>query len=315
MRQAHMYVDSLEAQGGTEMAPALRAALLKQGSKPAENNYDGKDYDVRQVIFLTDGSIGNEIALFNIIQSHLGDSRLFTIGIGSAPNSHFMNRAAKFGRGTHTYIGNVSEIQSKMETLFSKLESPVLTNIHIQWPENCIVESWPQNIPDLYLGEPLLISTKSDSLPESLIINGEIAGETWSASLNLKGGQKDSGIPTIWARKKITALMDQMRQNQNTEGDEVEGLRNNIVETALKHHLVSKYTSLIAVDVTPARTREALLKSHALSVKLPAGWDHKKVFGHMPATATNATFAFLSGLIMLFTALLLFLTRKYTHNV
>ena len=306
LRQAHQYVDSLKAQGGTEMAPALRAALLKQDN----NNHKDRNYDVRQVIFLTDGSIGNEDALFNIIQSQLGDSRLFTIGIGSAPNSHFMNRAAKFGRGTHTYIGNVSEIQSKMEILFSKLESPVLTNIHIQWPENCIVESWPQNIPDLYLGEPLLISTKSDSLPESLIITGEIAGETWSASLNLEGGQKNSGIPTIWARKKIAALMDQMRR-----GDEAGDLRKNIIETALKHHLVSKYTSLVAVDVTPARIKEALVKSHALPVNLPAGWDHKKVFGQLPATATNAPFAFLNGLLMLFAGLLLLLTRKHVFNV
>ncbi len=306
LRQAHQYVDSLEAQGGTEMAPALRAALLKQNN----NNHKDRNYDVRQVIFLTDGSIGNEDALFNIIQSQLGDSRLFTIGIGSAPNSHFMNRAAKFGRGTHTYIGNVSEIQSKMEILFSKLESPVLTNIHIQWPENCVVESWPQNIPDLYLGEPLLISTKSDALPESLLITGEIAGETWSASLNLKGGQKDSGIPVIWARKKIAALMDQMGR-----GDEAEDLRKNIIETALTHHLVSKYTSLVAVDVTPARIKEALIKSHALPVNLPEGWDHKKVFGQLPATATNAPFAFLSGLLMLFAALFLCLTRKHVLNV
>lgn len=321
LRQAHLYVDSLEAQGGTEMAPALSAALLKQGNKSgANNNNDGRNYDVRQVIFLTDGSIGNEDALFNIIQSQLGDSRLFTIGIGSAPNSHFMNRAAKFGRGTYTYIGNVSEIQTKMETLFSKLESPVLTNIHIQWPEdctkgNCIVESYPQNIPDLYLGEPLLISTKSDSLPESLTITGEIAGETWSAALKLKGGQKDSGIPTIWARKKIAALMDKMRQNQNSEGDEVEQLRNGIIETALTHHLVSKYTSLVAVDVTPARLKEALIKSHALPVNLPEGWDHKKVFTQLPATATNASLAFFNGLLMLFAGLLLLLTRKHVFNV
>ncbi|MCH8262876.1 MAG: marine proteobacterial sortase target protein [Proteobacteria bacterium] len=310
LRQAQQYVDNLEAQGGTEMASALRAALLKQG-----NNVNDSNYLVRQVIFLTDGSIGNEDALFNIIQSQLGDSRLFTIGIGSAPNSHFMNRAAKFGRGSHTYIGNISEVQTKMEALFSKLESPVLTNIHIQWPEdcakrNCIIESWPQNIPDLYLGEPLLISTKSDALPESLTITGDIAGSKWSATLKLNGGQKDSGIPVIWARKKIAALMDQMRQSRQRKGQEVDALRGTIVETALKHHLVSKYTSLIAVDVTPARDKETLLKSHAMPVNLPAGWEYKKVFGHLPATATNAPFAFLSGLLMLFAGLLLLLSQK-----
>jgi len=109
--------------------------------------------------------------------------------------------------------------------------------------------------------------------------------------------------------------MDQMRQNQNTEGDEAEQLRNGIIETALKHHLVSKYTSLVAVDVTPARIKEALIKSHALPVNLPEGWDHKKVFAQLPATATNAPLAFLNGLLMLFAGLLLLLTRKHVLNV
>ena len=104
--------------------------------------------------------------------------------------------------------------------------------------------------------------------------------------------------------------MDQMRR-----GDEASDLRKNIIETALKHHLVSKYTSLVAVDVTPARIKEALVKSHALPVNLPAGWDHIKVFGHLPATATNAPFAFLNGLLMLFAGLLLLLTRKHVFNV
>ena len=98
-------------------------------------------------------------------------------------------------------------------------------------------------------------------------------------------------------------------------GDEAGDLRKNIIETALKHHLVSKYTSLVAVDVTPARIKEALVKSHALPVNLPAGWDHKKVFGQLPATATNAPFAFLNGLLMLFAGLLLLLTRKHVFNV
>ena len=202
-----------------------------------------------------------------------------------------------------------------MEAFFSKLESPVPTNIHIQWPEdcakrNCIIESWPQNIPDLYLGEPLLISTKSDALPESLTITVDIAGSKWSATLKLNGGQKDSGIPVIWARKKIAALMDQMRQSRQRKGQEVDALRNTIVETALKHHLVSKYNSRIAGEGTPTRDKETLSKTYGRPVNLPAGWEYKKVFGHLPATATNAHFAFLSGLLMLFAGLLLLLSQK-----
>ncbi len=313
LRQAHQYVANLVAEGGTEMAPALQAALSK--------NYqleDDKHTNIRQVIFLTDGSIGNEDELFNIIHTKLNNTRLFTIGIGSAPNSHFMSRAATFGRGTHTYIGNVNEVQSKMQTLFSKLESPVLSNIHIEWPEGCLpgclTESWPQKIPDLYLGEPLVISSRSRTLSESLTITGDIAGKQWRATLKLNGGQSNSGIPAVWARSKIAALMNQMYQKSQSKAD----IRKAIIKTAREHHLVSKFTSLVAVDVTPARPMETALQSHAMAVNLPAGWNYDKVFGKMPATASGARLDLVYGLLSIFSGLILWLfhngiSRKQLH--
>ena len=100
----------LRAEGGTEMLPALRQAL------------DGQEHPgrLRQVIFLTDGAVGNEAQLFAAIHERLGDSRLFTIGIGSAPNSHFMREAARLGRGTFTYIGSTAEVKDRMVALFAQ---------------------------------------------------------------------------------------------------------------------------------------------------------------------------------------------------
>jgi len=115
INRAIAYVDGLNAEGGTEMLSAVNLAL----------NGSADEHRLRQVIFLTDGSVGNETALFQAIQNRLGSSRLFTVGIGSAPNSYFMTRAAQFGRGTFSYIGKVDEVKQKMNALFSKLESPV----------------------------------------------------------------------------------------------------------------------------------------------------------------------------------------------
>ena len=308
LQQASQYVNRLKAQGGTEMAPALRAALAQSDNQ----------YDVRQVVFLTDGSIGNENELFKIIRQQLGNSRLFTVGIGSAPNSHFMNRAASFGRGTHTYIGKVSEVQEKMVALFRKLESPVLTDIQIDW-SNEKVEDWPDKIPDLYLGEPLMLTAKATTLPKNIYISGKVAGSPWKASLGLSGGQNKSGISVLWARKKISGLLNQINNNDNAKE-----LRQRIIETALSHHLVSKYTSLVAVDVTPARVKEEILKTHALPVNLPAGWDYEKVFGQrpisamttgqLPVTATSAQLNLITGMLLLVTGLIILLTRRYVFN-
>ncbi len=301
IQQAKNYIHRLNADGGTEMKTAMQAALKQYGDS----------YDVRQVIFMTDGSIGNEDALFRVIEQNIKNSRLFQVGIGSAPNSHFMNRAARFGRGTFTFIGKTSEVQEKMAKLFARIESPVLTNIQIDWSEQSsgdqTIETWPQTIPDVYTGEPLLISIKADAIPESVRVTGKTSEQDWQMNLQLQGGQDQNGISTLWARRKIAALMD-----QRTNSNERTTIEKQITELALSHHLVSKFTSLVAVDVTPTRVKEAILKSRAIPTNLPASWKYEKVFGAMPQTATPALLHFLIGLFLtLITFPLMRLTRNH----
>lgn len=162
IRQATQYVSNLETDGGTEMLPALQLALAHQGSTP----------NVRQVIFITDGQIGNEQQLFQAIQHDLADTRLFTIGIGSAPNSYFMRHAAKFGRGTFTYIGQSTEVQDKMNQLFHKLEHPVITNIDMTLAGKTSGEILPERIPDLYVGEPLIMAVRTTAPSEHIHVQG-----------------------------------------------------------------------------------------------------------------------------------------------
>ena len=52
---------------------------------------------------MTDGAVANEAELLTYIHQALANRRLFTVGIGSAPNAHFMHEAARVGRGSHTY--------------------------------------------------------------------------------------------------------------------------------------------------------------------------------------------------------------------
>ncbi|MBL4631029.1 MAG: marine proteobacterial sortase target protein [Paraglaciecola sp.] len=117
-KDASNFVNSLSANGGTEMESALKLAL----SRPKIND----STILRQIIFITDGSVSNEESLMQLISSKLGLSRLFTVGIGNAPNSYFMSEAAKMGRGTFTYIGSVDQVQEKMLALLNKLQHPAI---------------------------------------------------------------------------------------------------------------------------------------------------------------------------------------------
>lgn len=289
------WIDNLRADGGTEMLAAMELALDDRE----------RSGHLRQVIFITDGDVGNEEALFTLIHQKLGDSRLFTVGIGSAPNSYFMTRAAEQGRGSFTYVGDVAEVQENMQRLFLQLESPVLTNVAVQWDQT--VEQWPAIVPDLYVGEPIVLAVKSDQPLAAVVLSGNSAGDRWQQQLNTSAGYDHPGLHVLWARRKIQHLM-----GLSGRGREVADIRKQVLAVALKHHLVSRYTSLVAVDKTPVRPVDAALDSQAVPVELPQGWSRSKVFGHLPQTATPAQLYLMIGFLSLLMALGLLWRRKET---
>lgn len=278
LEAARAWIAKLRADGGTEMAPALSFAL------------DGSDTPgfLRQVVFMTDGGVSNEDELLRLIAQRLGRSRLFTVGIGSAPNGHFMTKAAQFGRGTFTYIGDVREVHEKMAALLEKIDAPVLQDVEIRWADGTPVETFPERVPDLYLGEPVVVSASGASFARTVIVSGTSGNQPWSVALTPSSSPSASGVGALWARAKIASLMDAMRR-----GGDTSALRAQVVQVALEHHLVSAFTSLVAVDVTP--TAGGVAKTAMVKAALPRGYEA----GSIPQTDTPATLQLLLGLLAL----------------
>jgi Ca-activated chloride channel family protein len=291
IQRALSYVDGLQADGGTEMLPAVVQALAHQGEQAS----------LRQVIFITDGLIGNEEALFATIHRLLGHSRLFTVGIGSAPNGHFMRKAAQHGRGTFTYIATGQEVQDKMNRLFVKLEQPAFLDLALDVPAEVEWDLLPAPLPDVYAGEPLMVAFRTSTPPAHLTISGNHGTVPWNRVLPFTSGLSRQGIAVHWARQKISQLMDQRVASPQPalagSGQQAE-LRQAVIDIALRHHLVSKYTSLVAVETIPARPEHQPLHSHAMKTNLPHGLQYEAIFG-WPQTATPATWYLLLGTLML----------------
>jgi Ca-activated chloride channel family protein len=295
IRTALRFIRGLDADGGTEIGPALYKAL--DGSTNLNR--------VRQVIFLTDGCVGNEQQLFQTVRERLGDSRLFTVGIGSAPNSYFMRNIAERGKGSFTYIGNVNEVQTRMEELYTKLENPMLTEIRFSLSGRDDAEMFPDPIPDLYLGEPITLVAKVAEVPKQFLLSGYYGGRYWETQVNTRAAGESEGISIRWARQKIKALMDSL-----DGGADKNEVRKDVIATALQHHLVSRYTSLVAVDVTPTRTENEQLNSKPAKTNLPRGWQYNKVFD-LPQTATVSGLCYaLGGLALLLSFIILILAAR-----
>ncbi|NOJ44180.1 marine proteobacterial sortase target protein [Bradyrhizobium australiense] len=274
--RATSFVGALQANGGTEMVPAMRAAL---SDNSGDANY------VRQVVFLTDGAIGNEQQLFETISALRGRSRIFMVGIGSAPNTYLMTRAAELGRGTFTHIGSVEQVEERMRGLFAKLENPAVTNLVAKFTD-ASADITPVAIPDIYRDEPLVLAAKLDKLTGSVEIKGRIGDRPWTVTLPLANAAEGKGLSKLWARRKI-ADAEVARTTRQASPDETDKA---ILALALEHQLVTRLTSLVAVDKTPSRPSGEPLKISELPINLPAGWDFERVFGErqrVPATQTE----------------------------
>jgi Ca-activated chloride channel family protein len=277
---AKEWVGALRAGGGTEILDAIQHAL-KDDLPPAGSN------EVRQVVFMTDGQVGNEDQCFTYIRDNLGRTRLFTVGIGSAPNTHFMRNAARFGRGTFTYVGNVSEVQEKMGGLFEKLENPVLTNVTLHLDDPA-AEIWPQRVPDLYSGEPVVVTIRTSKRGGRVVTTATMGHEEWNDVHTLAGDGEESGIAKLWARQKIEALLDRDGALAENSAD-----RQQVIDLAVANHLVTPLTSLVAVDHTPTGINPDTCVTHAVPVNLPAGWGG--VDTTLPQTGTAGRLMILIG--------------------
>ena len=265
IQQALGYLSALKAEGGTRMLPALRAAL--DGRRDSGR--------LRQVVFLTDGAVGNEAELFGVIARRLGDSRLFPVGMGSAPNAHLMNRAARVGRGSYTYIGDIGEAALRMTELFRKLERPAVTGLAVEFPNGVKAEAFPDPLGDLYYGEPLVLTA---ALPAGTAgdvrVSGQIGQSPWQTSVTITEAPAEAGIAKLWGRDKIAMLNESLAFGADPAAVEAA-----VTEVALAFGLVSRHTSLVAVDVTAIRPADQPLATTEIPLNLPRGWDYDKVFG------------------------------------
>jgi Ca-activated chloride channel homolog len=265
LEHAKRFVSALQADGGTEMVPPMKAALTDE--RGPDSNY------LRQIIFLTDGEIGNEQELFDTIASMRGRSRLYMVGIGSAPNTFLMTHASEIGRGTYTHIGSVEQVEERMRELFDKLENPIVTNLTANYSGE--MDATPALLPDLYRGEPVVLAARLATADGTLEIRGHIGDRPWTVTLPVANAVEGKGLSKLWARRKITdaELARTLGQATQEETDK------QILRLALDHHLVSRLTSLVAVDATPSRPAGARLTRAELPLNLPAGWEFDKVFG------------------------------------
>lgn len=284
---AQQFISSMNADGGTEIRPALEAAL---GDVSVEGY-------LKQVVFLTDGAVGNEAEILASLKSKLGNNRVFTIGIGHAPNTYFMRKTAEYGRGTFTYINEIDQVEERVGKLFEQLKNPVLRDISLLFKDGSTPEMYPTKIPDLYLGEPLNVFIKVPNGASQdvvdVVVKGELLDEAWQRNVQFIQGQSSVGVAKNWARKKVSHLMD-----LEILGESQASIKKKVLETALKFSLASKYTSFVAIEQEISRPANESMLDVPVPNLIPKGVP-------FPKTATSAQLQAMLAFALLVLGLLL----------
>jgi len=252
IRNAIDYVDKLRGSGGTQMIEGIKAAL----------DFEHDPHRLRLVSFMTDGYIGNEAQILAAVYDKLGDSRIFSFGIGNSVNRYLLDRMAKLGKGAVAYIGLQDNSAEVVDLFYDRISHPALTDIEIDWGNMQVSDVFPSSVPDLFVGRPVILTGKFNGTTDSPIrIAGTVAGQPRQVVIpadTYETASSHEGVAAIWARKKIEQLNAYMLAGIDEDFPE------QIKNTALRYGLMSSYTAFVAVD--SSRKTEG---DHGVTVAVP----------------------------------------------
>lgn len=244
IKRAKEFIENLKPTGGTNIEESFELAF---GSF---NNFSGRP---SVIIFITDGkpTIGeiNEDKLVKKIESlNKNKARIFSFGLGTDLNSHLLDKISETSKGLRYYASPKEDIELKVSRFYKKIQSPALIDLSINSSGNIeLYQMYPKNPPDLYYGSALTILGRYKGKGKtSITLSGTANGKRkeYSYNLEFKKKSKDKDfIPPLWAARRIGYLLDQIRLN-----GESKELKDEIIELAKRHGIITPYTSYLILE-------------------------------------------------------------------
>jgi Ca-activated chloride channel family protein len=279
--KAHNYINSLQARGGTWMGPAVEEVCKKP---PPENR-------LRIVTFMTDGYVGNDFEIISLVKRLRGESRWFPFGTGNSVNRFLLDNMARVGGGEVEYILLNSPGEEVAKKFYERIASPVLTDLKVSYEGIKLEDVYPQAVADLWDRKPLVFKARYEQAGKGkIVISGFSGGKPYEQILNVTLPEKEKANPalaSLWARAKVDDLMDQDWMGAQS-GNPDKTIKDEIVKVALKHRIMTRYTSFVAVDESKV-TKGGEPEKVAVPVEMPDGVSREGVFGDkMPTSRRKA---------------------------
>ena len=265
---ARRFINRLEANGGTWMADAVKKVCALPND----------EHRLRIVTFMTDGYVGNDFEIIGLVKKYRGASRWFPFGTGSSVNRFLIDNIAKFGGGEADYVYLNASAAQVGKKFYARISTPVLTDVKVDFGGLAVKEVFPKEFGDVWAERPLNITGRYLKAGHgNVTIHGFSGGKVYQQTLAVDLPQNNSAnvvLGSIWARAKVDRLMaEDWLGGQSPQGVNKE-LKDEIIQTALQHHIMTEYTSFVAVD--DSRKVGGKLRTVNVPVDVPQGVDAEK---------------------------------------
>jgi Ca-activated chloride channel family protein len=239
-------VDRIEVGGGTNINDALLAALGLFEAGPR----------LKMIVFLTDGvpTVGVQdvpTIVKNVAGANTANVRLFNFGVGYDVNTTLLDRLARENRGDSDYLKPRENVEAKVSSFYTKIQSPVLSDLKLDWAGVNVKEVLPRQIPDLFKGGQIIVSGRYDGAgPKRIVLTGTAQGQARRFEFDVAFDAQSEGmskffVERLWAQRKIGDVIDQIQLYGRSQE-----LVDEIVRLSLKYGIITEYTSfLIREDV------------------------------------------------------------------
>lgn len=237
LKQAQAFLESRSGSGGTEMMNAITTAL---------DPTDSQDH-VRIVCFMTDGYVGNEMAIIGEVQKH-PNARVFGFGIGSAVNRFLLDKVSEYGRGEVEYVALNDDGSAAARRFHERVRNPLLTDISLDWSGLPVTDIYPQRIPDLFGAKPVILTGRYTGAGQGVIkLKGKMAGQDFvrEVAVNFPEAELQHNVlASLWARLRVDNLMGQDLQSGEVKPE----IREAITNLGIDYGLMTQFTSFVAVE-------------------------------------------------------------------
>lgn len=253
------YLASLNGSGGTQMIEGVKAAL----------DFPHDEGRYRLVSFMTDGYIGNDPDILHAVAQKIGDSRIFSFGVGQSPNRYLMDRMALLGRGAVAYLSLNDDPVQIMDRFNERISHPAMTDLSIDWGTMNVTDVYPQILPDLIVGRPVVITGRFTGEPGAVSVGGRTGMQPVSYTVAVdseESNKEHKGIGAVWARLKISDMISQGSRMPEQAAE----IRQTVTQTALDYQLMSAFTAFVAVD-SMSKTAGEFGTTVAVPVPVPEG--------------------------------------------